>query len=904
MLRLPTLAPALALAALLCSFPSASAPSVVPPSAAINDAQARRELARLYAWSGRLGQAASLYRALLETAPRDPELRAGLAEVELARGHAAASRDGFARAVALAPQDEALRLRQAQAMNLWGDFYRAEAIYRAHLAVHPEDMETRLNLARLLMSAQRFEESRGLYQRLAERGAPAGEVRAALCRVAWEAGDLEACLARGREALTLEPDQPEVLKLMGQASLRLGEPQHALACYTRLAALAGQEARGLAGMGRAEQAMGNEDRARKLYAQAHAADPTDPGAWLLALGPQAAAAPEFLDKLTAPGGLKPAELAAWARVYTRHGLPGPAIACLRAALAADPRYFPARLALAETLGVAHEYDQANAMLAELAREFAGASKVLMTQARVLAWSRHYQESVARYEAMHQLNPRDPLPLREGARAALWGKDMAKARELYTEVGEPPLDHELAETVRAQSLTGAGTPLAPALERAARADAREGDHRPVRAYEDLSRSLILAGPKLPLELREDAARVLRALRWRYRVQKAALMERAGKQALWEKRFLRAMHQLQELTAFEPGNQEAWFDLAQAQCSLGLCGREAAAYRALLARDPLHNLAGQALADQQRRSRPRVGAAYSFWHERGYGERAQMTRHQAELGVGLPLACRFNLEAAGLGWWELPTRHAGEARAKGFRLGGGGVLAPWLRASAAWTHKSYDHAELGSRDQGRAQAWANACDWVQVGLGWSREEVLANAFALRQGVMMDSWWLGLDSRLNRHLEAEVRLRYLDYHDGNRGDWESLVLGYDLTDHPRRLKAWLRLEHRDHDQRTREVFQGGALVDMVHPYWAPQGWWGGALGLRWRHDLAKLEFCGAEQHYYELGLAVSDDNESNLGWQAEAAWRYEFAGRWDAEFKGLVHRSREWDADGLWLNLGCRF
>ena len=58
------------------------------------------------------------------------------------------------------PDPDTVRPALADSMNLWGDFYRAEELYRNHIAVTSDDPDTRFKLARLLMSAQRFEESR------------------------------------------------------------------------------------------------------------------------------------------------------------------------------------------------------------------------------------------------------------------------------------------------------------------------------------------------------------------------------------------------------------------------------------------------------------------------------------------------------------------------------------------------------------------------------------------------------------------------------------------------------------------------------------------------------------------------------------------------------------------------
>ena len=366
----------------------------------------------------------------------------------------------------------------------------------------------------------------------------------------------------------------------------------------------------------------------------------------------------------------------------------------------------------------------------------------------------------------------------------------------------------------------------------------------------------------------------------------------------------MESYTRLTALDPGNQEAWFDLAQAACGLGLGDQEAWAYDQLLARDPLHNLAGLAQARLEQRGHPRLGAEYSLWQEQGYGERSQMTRHQAALQLEAPLARRFQLQAAGLSWQERPTRWAGAARAQGFRLGGEGVLTPRLQASGQWTHKRFEDDALGSRDLGAGQVWFRAWDYLRIGLGWSREEVLANAFALDQATQADTWWLGLSSRISKRLEASLRLRRLDYNDGNQGVWHGLEASYLLALAPRQLKLWLDVDYRDHEQDTREIYAQGRLSDMVHPYWAPQNWWGGVLGLLWRHDLAPPRYGGAPRHFYELGLAVTDDNEANPGWQAQAAWHCELAQGWDAQLKGALYRSRQWDAGGVWLSLGYRF
>ncbi len=154
-----------------------------------------------------------------------------------------------------------------------------------------------------------------------------------------------------------------------------------------------------------------------------------------------------------------------------------------------------------------------------------------------------------------------------------------------------------------------------------------------------------------------------------------------------------------------------------------------------------------------------------------------------------------------------------------------------------------------------------------------------------------------------ELAGRAAWLDYSDGNHGRHFQLSLGRALTEPPRQLKAALRpiTATRPADQYR---YDGSRLVDITHPYWSPRDNLAGALVVGWRHDLAGQLFCGAPRHHYDLSLSLGNDTENNPSAALEAKWVYEFADRWTAEAQGLVHRSREWDAEAFWLRLAYRF
>ncbi|KMY67649.1 hypothetical protein AAU61_07000 [Desulfocarbo indianensis] len=884
---------------------AAQAAGVVPPAAQISDEQARRQLARVYTWSGQYERARRLYVSLVAEHRHDAQLLLDLAGLEAVMGHAQASRERFQKAALLAGDKEAASLAEAQAMSLWGDFYRAEAIYRARLAKRPQDGQAALALARVLMSSQRFEEAEAAYLPLLAREAFKIKALEGLTEVQWEAGDLEGALLWAGKLLQEDPDDALALRLRGRALLRLERFQEARDDYLRLSGLRGAESEGLTGLGRVAAAQGQAEAAMAYFRQAQAADPQDVEAAYYAAGEDRAASDDFLHQLIPKESQFPARLTAWARLFSQHGRHAAAIRCLRAALAADSDYFPAQMGLAEALAADRQYQQANEMLGRLAGEYPGAAKILLSRARVLAWSRSYGEAVRVYLAMRELNPADPVPLKEGARAAAWGKDLDLTWDLYQRMNKPTVDKLLAARLGEQKATFSARTRRQLDQAGLFAAGKSGEAEGgFGAYEKLAAAWPQMAKGMPPADQKALGQVIQDLRPAYRVHKAAWLEAGGKRALWERRFASAAAMEQDLVALSPGNQEALFDLAQARCALGLCDEEGRIYKKLLSLDPLHNQARPALERLEIRKRPRAAAGWSSWREDGRGEAARMARQRAEASLTAPVACRFKIKAAGLAWWERPKRWGGEARARGFNLEADGPLNAYLSAAVGWTHKDYESWDYGDRDSGFGEVWLNLWDRARLGLGWQREDVVKNAFSLRQGSQADAWWLEIGSWLSRRWEVSARLRRLEYSDGNRAHWESLTVGYGISDHPRELKLVLEVNYRDTEDATLETYQGDQLVAMRHPYWTPQDWLGGLLSLQWRHDLAKQEFCGAERHYYDLRLNLGAESKGNPGAGLEAAWRWEFARRWDLEARGTVYRSREWDADGLWLSLGYRF
>lgn len=850
-------------------------------------------LVRLRLADGDAAGANALAQKLAANTPESPQALAELADVEAVLGHASATRSLYEKALAL-PGGAELLPRYAQAVTLWGAFGQAIAYHRKQVAAGKA--EARLPLALAYMAAQRRAEAEGVLRGLMLEG-PAPAARLALARLKLAEEDPSAAL----EALhpLLPPNIPagadpvlarDAAILAAQAHNKLGAPLKGLALLDHVPPGAEPNLRA-----RLLLAAGRPVEAAEVLAQARAAQPKDIETAFLSQGGQASAA--LLGSLTAPGAHTPAELTAWAGFLADSGQREAAIRCLRAALLADPQYFPARMALAETLAANHHYDAALAELDALAAEFPGSSKVLLTRARVLSWDKRYAEAQAAYAVLAQADPTDPVPVREAARVHFWTKERVEALATYAKLWESPVDRTLAAALGQEAEHTRDDQLRSIAANMAETAAKGSEYR---RYERLS-----LGREAEFSS-ESAPGVNRALADQlpaYRIQKGAHLEAQAKDLSFNRRFSQSLLIYDELLAFEPGNQEARFDQGQSACALGLCSAERQAYTRLLAIDPLHTLASTALERLDRRTSPALGLRQNTWHEEGRGALARILRQRTDLGVTVPWNDDYRLSLTQHRWNESP-RGAQSYEALGQTLAFEGVFSSVLRGEASWTNKRYSTHDVGNVDTGRARLEYTVRDVARVGLGYERVEELANEYALRQRALSDNLFLDLSLTPARDWGITAEVRGKNYSDGNLGDMQKLAVGYSLTDHPRQLKATLSGERRNTAKKSQDIYTGVVLTDIRRPYWTPQDYTAAAFSLEWRHDLSDLQFCGAPKHVYGLRATTGTDSENNPSVRMEAEWTYEFATRWSLEARGLVHRSPQWDADGLWIGLGFGF
>lgn len=915
------------------------------------------ELAWLLADLGQAGPARETLEALLAAHPENPELV--LQGVNLMqtwgdfRRAETRIRALLARQDLNAPTRRAARLELSNILRAKQQYEQAEGVLRKLLLADPGDQDAMLALIDLRIAEKDFADALHMVRELSapdsdqsgqsaqSRQAGQADLARLQASILFQAGDLEAALAVQEKLVRRLQDESESRPqdelardelALARTLLRLGREEKATGLLRSVldqnpknieaqflwmvlqpeleAPLSWPLASGL------EQA---EDEGRSRLRRPVPSASTDQSRLrdspILFNGRQSAAMyPRFVSWLE-QAGLSPRQLETWGRLYARAGAYSQAVRCYEAALDVDARYYPARLALAEVSASRREYDRALDLLHELLQELPQASKLELTRARVLSWAEQYRHSLAAYEAMRASQPNDPVPLREAARVAMWSKQPDKAAALYQN-----LDHIAAEPDKTLTQVRVLQPLVNDARLSAALRELENALRQDQvfpSYEHVHSALTQAR-SLPESTRKRLDALMLDLLPACRIQKSAHLEKQAKMQAWKRHFLSAMQANKRLLEVQPGNQEAWFDLAQAQCMLGLHDQEQASCQQLLNLDPLHDRARKASQRIALRARPGVQARYGFWNEQGQGgsRLSAMQRHFSELGADLPLAtARAHIFATQHFWTEqpqslddlsAPARAAisGSYSAQGQTLGLRGVLLPWLSGNMAFTRKEYADSSLGARNLGRAAIELNLRDYARLGLEYERGEELSNGLALTRDIMAHNWRVRLASPLTRRLDLNLLGEIKDFSDANQGRALRADVGYVLTDHPRELKITLSSEYRDYQHQTAYQYDGAKLTQVTHPYWTPQEYTAGAATLQWRHDLSELFFCGARQHLYLLKLTAGTDSDDNPGLRLEGEYRFDFTPRWTLAFQGLVHRSRQWDAEGILLGLEYTF
>lgn len=850
---------------------------------------------------GRTREALELAAYVSGLEPENQSAQLLLADVHSELGHFGKCREIYRSLLEQNAGDSEFIKRYTDRLNLWGEFYTVEKFYRAQFDRDPEDKETQLRLARVLYAQQRYEEALAQLRPLesdleVEARNHSREAALLIADVRTAQKEYNKAIATLTKVLEQNPAFYQAALAKGDVLLLEGKPEQAATIFFELTQKkppSSLMSRAWLGYGQALLKQGDTNEAFAALRRAAELSPNAPLPKLYLLLAQGTEPSSLPGK--AGEKLSPKTLVSWAGALAQINEREAAVACNELALQKDPKYFPARIGLARTLATLNRFQQALAGLEELRKEFPESDTLLLDQARVHAWAKQYDRSLDLYAQLHRRNPEDPVPRREAARTAYWGKMPYTGGVAYSNLYTPEVDDSLISTE-------ASVPEQVASLFHTESDTLFGEfseHPPYEAYEALQRAL----PTLQGALKEEAQAALEEAAPEYRLQKGAYLEHASKHRVWNRRFIPAMRSLEELIEHEPGNEEALFDLAQAQCSLGLCGREKRTYERLLHISPTHNLAGYALERHRIRSNPAVGTRFQIWDEEGYGDLAQVTRAETELRIEIPVTCQTRVSVGSHGFLDHPKRRGKTRRAYGQSVAFSSIVNEYVGVSGELMAKWYDGAP-DSTLTGRVGTSLNIEDFVRLEFGYRRSEQFANAFAMDDDIEADRVSAKASSLLVRRLEVSLGYEHVFFTDDN--DMRVVTAGSKvlLSDHPRTLSLQLDLEHRHTSEENIFIYTGPVLTNIVHPYWAPRHYLSAGATLEWRHDISEFFFCGSQQHYYDLKYSMGTDTDNNPYIRAAAAWHWEFLEHWIWDIEAMVHHSDQWKARFLSAGLSYRF
>jgi predicted O-linked N-acetylglucosamine transferase (SPINDLY family) len=216
---------------------------------------------------GRLSQAESLYRGVLELAPDNFDALHLLGVVELQRGNPHEGLRLIGRALELNPNDPAAHLNLGNALM---DLKRPEealASYDRALALRPDYVDALTNRGGALRQLKRFEEALAAYDRALASMPDLSIAWNNRGNVLQDLHRPEEALASYDRALAFLPDYAEALNHRGNALRALKRPEEALASFRRALALRPEYADALTSSGDTLLELLRPNEAAEAFAQ-------------------------------------------------------------------------------------------------------------------------------------------------------------------------------------------------------------------------------------------------------------------------------------------------------------------------------------------------------------------------------------------------------------------------------------------------------------------------------------------------------------------------------------------------------------------------------------------------------------------------------------------------------------
>jgi len=218
--------------------------------------------------AGRLTEAESLYRAVLDQHPDNLDAIQGLAVLCHQRGRPEEALGLFRRAIAVDPDSRVADRQLGRLLEQRGDPVGAAICYRRAARLRPLDAVAQADLARALAGQGEVAEAIGHYRRAVALAPNDAWTHVALGNALLGEGAVADASASYQRALAIRPDLAEAHSNLGEALRRLGRLGEAVAACERALALSPELAEAHNNLGNAMREEGRLEPALSHYEQA------------------------------------------------------------------------------------------------------------------------------------------------------------------------------------------------------------------------------------------------------------------------------------------------------------------------------------------------------------------------------------------------------------------------------------------------------------------------------------------------------------------------------------------------------------------------------------------------------------------------------------------------------------
>jgi tetratricopeptide (TPR) repeat protein len=522
-----------------------------------DDSYAIALVASLYQQQAKYDQAVAAVQLGLQRLPGNVELRSILADLYLAEQQPAQAEEQLRQIVALEPGNSDHRYLLARFYVQQGQVDAAERTLRDAVAALPGEVHVKLQLAEFLA---------------VQRGAEAASVQA-------------------QQFLAADPQNDELKLVLGEFLAQDGKVAAAEQALRAVIAHAGVRVDGLAARVRlAALLAARKDwvSASALIAEVLAQNPRDNDALMIGanIALSQGNAQSAIEDLRAvlrdrPDAIPVMRMLAMA--YRQNQQPELAEKTLRDALQLSPQDFACRLELAQSLITVSKFDEAEALLAQLARDYPASMPARESLFRAQAGLGHYTDAHASAESIERLSPQQGLGYYlAGLIDETQGKADSAARNYRQALQrEPESGESLAALVRLELKSGQS---AAAMALVDGAIARTPESAVPR---NLKGELLLGRGQTDAAIAAFQEAVRIAPTWPQGYRSLALAQRSAKQ---DEGAIRTLQEGIRIT----GADALMTDLGQFYEQLGRIDDAIALYQGILSNNPSSSLAANSLA----------------------------------------------------------------------------------------------------------------------------------------------------------------------------------------------------------------------------------------------------------------------------------------------------------------------